>query len=116
MASMSGQVTRRISASPDRVFKALADPSRRRILDILSREELPLKRIQQRFQLSRPALIKHIWILKSCSLVRVRRAGRLIYHRLNSRPLRTVEQWMAKYEVFWGDHLGRLKHQAESEK
>ena len=40
----------------------------------------------------------------------------MIYHRLNSRPLRTVEQWMAKYEVFWGDHLERLKHQAESEK
>jgi DNA-binding transcriptional ArsR family regulator len=113
---MSGATTRRIQGSPDQVFKALADPSRRRILDLLSRKELPLKSIEERFPLSRPAVIKHIRILKACSLVRVRRAGRLTYHRLNSRPLRTVEQWMAKYETFWSDRLGRLQRQLESPK
>ena len=98
----------------DRVFKALADPSRRRILSLLSKGELPLYRIEAHFPVSRPALIKHIRILRSCHLVRVRREGRQMLHRLHTAPLKSVEQWMATFGAFWDDRLIQLKRQVES--
>lgn len=102
------------TAVSDRVFKALADPSRRRILSLLSTGELPLHRIGAHFSFSRPALIKHIRVLRSCRLVRVRRDGRQTLHRLNATPLKSAEQWMAALSTFWDDHLSHLKRQVEA--
>jgi len=98
----------------DLVFRALADPSRRRILNLLSKGELPLYRIEAHFAFSRPALIKHIRILRTSRLVRVRREGRRTLHRLDAAPLRSVERWMATFNAFWDDRLSRLRRQIES--
>jgi DNA-binding transcriptional ArsR family regulator len=106
------------SARADRggeLFKAIADPSRRRMLMLLAEHELPLKGIQERFQLSRPAVIKHLRILKSCRLVRTRRSGRMTMHRINPGPLRVVRDWVSKFDALWEDRLKRLKEQVEAE-
>jgi len=101
-------------AASDRVFKAIADPSRRRILSLLSKGELPLHEIEAHFPVSRTAVIKHIRILRSCRLVQVRREGRETLHRLEPSPLKSVETWMATMSAFWDKHLSRLKRQVES--
>jgi len=102
---------------PDRttdIFRALADPSRRRILQLLAKEEIPLNRIAERFDMTRPAVIKHINVLKACRLVAVRRLGRQQIHRLNPLPLRAVGDWVAQFEALWETSLQRLKQQVES--
>jgi len=102
-----------MSRSADEVFRAIADPSRRRMLAILEKQELPLKRIEASFRMSRPAVIKHLRVLKSARLVQVRRQGRQMMHRLNPRPLAAVRDWVAEFDRFWDKHLARLKEQAE---
>lgn len=82
---------------------------------LLAEHELPLKGIQERFQMSRPAVIKHLRILKSCRLVRVRRSGRMTIHRLNPGPLSAVKNWVAQFDARWEDHLRRLKEQVEAD-
>lgn len=94
-------------------FRALSDPSRRRILRLLAAGELPLHRIEAHFRFSRPAVIKHIRVLQASGLVLVRKEGRRTLHRLRSRPLRRVRDWVAHFEAFWDDRLLRLKQQVE---
>ncbi|MFO0983058.1 MAG: metalloregulator ArsR/SmtB family transcription factor [Planctomycetota bacterium] len=105
---------RRTDGSDD-LFRAIADPSRRRILTLLSKEELPLRRIEESFAMSRTAVIKHLRVLKSCRLVRARRQGRETIHRLNPLPLRAIRDWVSEFELLWDDRLQRLKGQVESE-
>jgi len=106
----------RAAADPySRLLRAVADPSRRRMLSLLSRrDELSLQQIERRFDMSRPAVIKHLRVLKACRLVRTQRRGRQVMHRLDARPLVAIRNWLAEYEVFWDTHLARLKQQVES--
>jgi DNA-binding transcriptional ArsR family regulator len=83
------------------------------MLSLLAQRELPLHQIQQRFDMSRPAVIKHLRVLKACRLVQTRRRGRQVFHRLNARPLAAIRDWVAEYEIFWDTHLSRLKQQVE---
>lgn len=99
----------------DLLFRALADSSRRKILRLLAERELPLHRIEASFQMSRPAVIKHVRVLQSCGLVRARREGRRTMHQLDLAPLKAVKEWVATFEAFWDDGLARLKRQVESE-
>jgi len=86
------------------------------MLTLLAERELPLNKIEEQFNMSRPAVIKHIRVLKSCRLVLVRKEGRETIHRLNSVPLMVVRDWILKFECFWDDRLQRLKRQIEEEK
>lgn len=103
------------SGRDSRVFKVLADPSRRKMLSLLAEQELPLKRIEERFAMSRPSVIKHLRVLRACQLVRVRRNGRQSIHSLNAAPLRVVRDWLSEFEVFWDEQLLKLKRQVEAE-
>jgi len=98
------------------LFKAIADPSRREILELLSEQDLPLRLIEERFDMSRPAVIKHLRVLKDCNLVEVRREGRETIHHLNSQPLAAVRDWVTHFESLWEKHLKKLKRQIESER
>src|ERR1044071_9098326 len=113
---MTGHARRSSTASDrySRLLRAVADPSRRRMLSRRAHEELPLRQIEERFAMSRPAVIKHLRVLKSCRLVRTRRRGRQVFHRLNSRPLTLIRDWLAEYEAFWDTSLARLKQQVDS--
>jgi len=105
-----------ISGHRDGVFRALADPTRRRMLTLLAERALPLRRIEEQFRMTRAAVIKHLRVLKVCRLVRAHRDGRQMIHQLNPLPLRAVKNWVSQFEMLWEDRLLRLKHQIESEK
>ena len=97
----------------DDVFGAIADPGRREILGLLAGSELAVKDIAAHFEVSRPAVAKHLGVLERASLVRARRAGRERLYRLTPRPLCEVQQWVIRYERFWKSRLLRLKAQVE---
>jgi len=97
------------------VLKAVADPSRRRILDLLAQEELAVGRIADRFGISRPAVVKHLRVLRSANLISVRQSGRERIQCLNPVPLKKVDAWLARFEAFWDGSLQRLKRQLENE-
>ena len=101
-------VTENAKAS-DAVFKAIADPTRRRILGLLRQERLTVGRIASHFRTSRPAISKHIRLLRTAGLVTARKRGNTRLCELNGRPLRAVDQWLREYETFWKDNLRSLK-------
>jgi DNA-binding transcriptional ArsR family regulator len=96
-------------------FSALADPTRRAVLDLLRRGSLPAGRIAQAFPVSRPAISKHLRLLRRAHLVRERREGRLRLYQLNPEPLRAVDSWLNDYRVFWQASLNDLKAFVETE-
>lgn len=96
-------------------FQALADPTRRAVLDLLRRGALPAGQIAREFPVSRPAISKHLRLLRRARLVEEHREGRHRLYRLNAEPLRGVEAWLEQYRVFWQASLTRLKAFVEAE-
>jgi DNA-binding transcriptional ArsR family regulator len=90
------------------VFAAVGDPTRRRVLDLLRRGELPVRRIAAPFAVTRPAISQHLRILLRARLVEVRRDGRERYYCLRARPLRQIHDWVGHYERFWRGKLAAL--------
>lgn len=97
---------RMLSPSSRDVFAAIGDATRRRVLDLLTRGELPVRLIAAPFAMTRPAISQHLRILLRARLVQVRRDGRERYYRLHARPLRQIHDWVSHYECFW---RGKLK-------
>jgi DNA-binding transcriptional ArsR family regulator len=95
-------------------FGALADPTRRAVLDLLLRGSLPAGQIAQAFPVSRPAVSKHLRLLKRARLVRAHRVGRQRFFELNPEPLKLVDSWLSRYRVFWQSELSNLKHFIEA--
>lgn len=98
-------------------FRALADPTRRALLDLL-RDEGPLRAgdLAGAFPaISRPAVSKHLAVLRKAGLVAERRDGRERWYRLNAAPLQRVHEWLERYEVYWQERLDDLRRLAESE-
>jgi DNA-binding transcriptional ArsR family regulator len=105
----------RARASTD-PFYAVADPTRRAILDRLRDGKAPVAALAAGFAMSRPAVSKHLRILRDARLVRERPSiddGRQRVYELTPGPLREVVQWAATYEAFWPAHLDRLKRHVE---
>lgn len=92
----------------DRIFQALADPSRRAIFESLTRGEAAVKEITARFDLSQPAVSQHLAALKAAGLVNARREGRCVYYRVDPRGMKPLIDWIAHYRAFWTDRVGRL--------
>ena len=103
------------ASSTGATFQALADPTRRAVLDLLRRGALPAGQIAREFPVSRPAISKHLRLLRRARLVEERREGRHRLYRLNAEPLRGVEEWLEQYRVFWQTSLTRLKAFVEAE-
>ncbi len=106
-------VTRRGESTE--VFRALADPTRRAILDALRVGEQAVGRIARGFSVSRPAISKHLRVLRDAKLVIERREGRRRIYELNAAPLRSVDDWLNEYRQFWTGNLQRLKEYIESQ-
>jgi DNA-binding transcriptional ArsR family regulator len=102
----------RSRASAD-VFQAVADPTRRAILDLLLQGEQPVGDIASRFAVSLSAVSQHIKVLREAGLVEVRNAGRERLYRLNAAPLRDVYAWASHYEAFWREKLNALAQYLE---
>lgn len=91
------------------VFEAIADPTRRRLIHLLSvADELPLHEITPHFPMGRTAVSKHLTILKEARLVDDRRVGRETRYKLNASPLKEVEDWVAFYRKYWCNNMMRL--------
>lgn len=94
---------------PQDVFQAIADPTRREIIDVLAGQSLPVNEVAERFDMSRPAVSKHIKILNECGLVVIRKEGRKRYCRADTRKLQEVIEWAYRYRKFWNDKLDALE-------
>jgi DNA-binding transcriptional ArsR family regulator len=105
-----------VTRSGDATFSALADPTRRAVLDLLRRGSRPAGQIARAFPISRPAISKHLRLLRRASLVRERRQGRLRVYELDARPLKTIDSWLGSYRMFWQANLSSLKHFIETER
>jgi len=96
------------------VFVAIADPTRRAILHRLAAGEIRAGQIAAAFPISRPAVSKHLRILRQAALVQEERRGRQRVYRLNAQPLREVDHWLEDYRVFWVKNLASLKRHVEA--
>jgi DNA-binding transcriptional ArsR family regulator len=98
-------------------FAAIADPTRRAILDLLAdRASMTAGEIADEFpEISRPAVSKHVRVLKEAGLVHVRKDGRERYYSLDVRPLAQIyERWLSRYAPMWDESLVRLKRNVEA--
>lgn len=89
-------------------FRAIADPTRRAVLDLLRAGERPVREITKCFRITQPAMSQHLRVLKSARLVTYRRVGRERLYRLRPQELRTVADWVRQYEAFWRQKLDAL--------
>lgn len=96
-------------------FHALADPTRRAVLDLLRQGSQPAGQIARAFPVSRPAISKHLRLLRRAHLVREQRQGRHRFYQLNPEPLQAVDSWLERYRVFWRANLASLKAFVEAE-
>ena len=101
------------TASSANVFTAIADPTRRAILDLLRQGEQPVKQIAKPFSVSLPAVSQHLSVLCEAGLVTQRREGRQRFYRLNPQPLKQVSDWVNHYEQFWQEKLDVLGNYLE---
>ena len=108
-------VTYRPQRNPEATFQALADPTRRAVLDLLRRGSQPAGQIANAFPVSRPAISKHLRLLRRAHLVREHREGRNRIYHLNPEPLRAVDSWIEQYRQFWTASLNNLKAFVEAE-
>jgi DNA-binding transcriptional ArsR family regulator len=97
------------------IFRALADPSRRQILDRLVVGDASVNELAQGFTTSRPAISRHLRVLRDATLVIERKEGRRRIYSLHPQPMSRADEWLAKYRVFWAARLHALKAMVESD-
>ena len=91
------------------VFQAIADPTRREIIDLLSEQPLNINAVAENFNISRPAISKHMKILTECGLVSIRQEGRERFCKVQLDKLQEVATWAEKYRKFWNGKLDALE-------
>ena len=92
------------------VFQAIADPTRRAIINMLSSQSLNLNAVAENFDISRPAISKHIKILTECGLIEIKQHGRERYCEAKLQKLNEVSKWIEQYRVFWTKKLDALEN------
>jgi DNA-binding transcriptional ArsR family regulator len=97
------------------VFEALADPTRRRVLELLADRELSAGELAASFPLSRPAVSRHLRVLREAGLVRSRGEAQRRVYSLDPAPLAEVDEWLEAYRRFWTGALDRLERHLERE-
>ncbi|MCR6640403.1 MAG: metalloregulator ArsR/SmtB family transcription factor [Sporocytophaga sp.] len=90
-------------------FYALADPSRRYILQLLSKDSLSINALAENFEMSRPAVSKHIKILNSAGFISIEDIGRERYCVLNQEGFAEVQEWINFFDAFWKKKLRKLE-------
>ncbi len=86
----------RIAAAREDVFQAVADPTRRRMLELLRESDLSVNELRRSFAMSQPAVSQHLRVLRQAGLVRRQRAGRRQLYRIHPRPLAAVYTWVKR--------------------
>jgi DNA-binding transcriptional ArsR family regulator len=91
-------------------FQAIADPTRREILNIIAHHSLNLNAVAENFSISRPAISKHIKILSECGLIIIKQKGRERYCEAKLQKLNEVSDWIEPYRIFWTSKLDALEN------
>jgi DNA-binding transcriptional ArsR family regulator len=105
------------SSTLDRTFAAIADPTRRAMLERLRRQRpLSVSELARPFPVSLPAILKHLNVLSAAGLIICEKSGRTVTCRLNARPMKGAMQWMGHYERYWSRKLDRLAAFVETER
>ena len=92
------------------VFQAIADPTRREIIKMVSQQSLNLNAVAENFNISRPAVSKHIKILTECGLIIIKRQGRERFCEAHLQKLNQVSDWVEQYRQFWEQKLDALEN------
>lgn len=92
----------------DRVFAALADPTRRGVLDALAGGSLAVSELAAPSGMSLPGFMKHLRVLEDAGLIAREKEGRVVSCELSAAPMKAASAWMARYEKFWSDKLDSL--------
>lgn len=90
------------------VFQAVAEPNRRKVIDLLARRERSVQDLVAHFDVSFQAISQHLKVLDQVGLVAKRKQGRYRMYRLKPRRLKQISDWVKKYEAFWNERLDRL--------
>ena len=98
------------------VFQAISDPTRRAIINMLSRQSLNLNAVADKFEISRPAISRHIRILRECGIIIIKQQGRERYCEANLESFDNVSQWVEQCRSFWTSKLDALEIFLEKEK
>lgn len=98
-----------VTPDEDKLFQALADSSRRAILQSLTQGEAAVRDLTARFDLSQPAVSQHLAVLKDAGLVVSRREGRLVYYRVEPQGMKPLFDWLTHYRFFWSERASRLE-------
>ncbi|MCM3439529.1 ArsR/SmtB family transcription factor [Metabacillus halosaccharovorans] len=98
------------------VFQAIADPTRREVLRLLAKRNLPITEITAHFPISRTAITKHLTILSEAELVSGKKVGREKIYQLHPEPLIELKDWLSYYEQFWENKISMLRHLVENDK
>jgi len=97
------------------VFAALADPTRAEIVGRLAGGPLSASEVVELFDVSQPAISRHLRVLREVGLVSVHPAGRRRIYRLEPAPLRDIDAWLERYRAFWGQRLNALERLMDEE-
>ncbi|HVV02756.1 MAG TPA: metalloregulator ArsR/SmtB family transcription factor [Puia sp.] len=98
------------------VFQAIADPTRREIIQLLARQPLNVNAVADNFDISRPAISRHVRILTECGLLVIRKEGRERFCQADLKKLKQVSDWTDRYREFWTKKLDDLEEFLEKEK
>lgn len=97
------------------IFRAIADPTRRQIMGLLALREMSVGDVAARFDMTRPAVAKHLGILREAKLISTHKCGRETLNQLNPDALKPVADWLEFYSQFWDDKLMQLKAAVEND-
>jgi DNA-binding transcriptional ArsR family regulator len=95
-------------------FQAIADPTRRKIIDLLSQQPMNLKSIAEHFDISRPAISQQIKILVDCGLVDVQKEGRETYCSIQPKELKKIVDWAGRFAVLWEQRIDSFEQYVNS--
>ena len=102
------------SVELNRVFQALADPTRRAVLERLNRGPAPMSELAEPFDMALPSFSQHLDVLEDCGLVRSSKEGRVRTFELQAKPLEVAGHWMAKQRALWERRLDQLDNFVKS--
>jgi len=97
------------------LFAVLADDTRRKIVDLLAEHDRSVNELVDAFDVSQPAVSRHLRVLREAGLVRVDRSGQRRIYQLDGRRLAELDEWLAPYRRFWADRLDALEEQLDRE-
>lgn len=91
------------------IFKVLADPTRRAVLERLASAEMTATELREGFAISQPAMSQHLAVLRGAGLISERREGRYVNYRVDAQGMAPLHEWLARYRAFWPSRIDGLK-------